>query len=119
MTDALTISGRSVGNRGTLPKRIQRGIRTMTYARRLTISWTLSGIRGAVGIGRKALASAAEWSFMIPNSKRHRVDCGCVDCKLLRVTYALVVANNHRDLEPGDMEWALVILSHSNMMEDL
>jgi len=56
---------------------------------------------------------------MTPNSKRHRSDCGCVDCKLLRVTYALVVANNHRDLEPGDMEWALVILSHSNMMEDL
>ncbi len=56
---------------------------------------------------------------MIPNSKRHRLDCECVDCRLIRVTYALVVANNHRDLEPGDMEWALVILSHSNMMEDL
>lgn len=55
---------------------------------------------------------------MMPNSK-HRIDCECVDCKLIRVTYALVVAQNHRDLEPGDMEWALVILSHSNMMEKL
>ena len=55
---------------------------------------------------------------MMPNSK-HRVDCQCVDCKLLRITYALVVAHNHKDLEPGDMEWALLILSHANMMEKL
>ncbi len=55
----------------------------------------------------------------MPNSECHHIDCECVRCKLLRVTYALVVANNHHDLEPGDMEWALVILSHSNMMEEL
>jgi hypothetical protein len=57
--------------------------------------------------------------MMHDSKRRHRIDCGCVDCKLLRVTYALVVANNHRDLEPGDMEWALVILSHSNLLGEL
>jgi hypothetical protein len=53
------------------------------------------------------------------SNTKHRIDCRCEDCKLLRVVYALVVAKNHGDLEDGDMEWALVILSHSNTLEKL
>lgn len=76
------------------------------------------GIVRVVDTGKKVLVSVAERWFMMPNSK-HRIDCRCMDCKLLRVVYALTVASNHGDLEPGDMEWALLILSHSNNLEKL
>jgi hypothetical protein len=49
----------------------------------------------------------------------HNSECRCDDCKLLRIVYALLTAKNRGDLQPGDMEWALVILAHTTTLEKL
>jgi len=50
---------------------------------------------------------------------RHTVDCTCAECKLIRIVYALIVAKNHKDIQPGDMEWAITILAVHNTTEEL
>jgi hypothetical protein len=46
-------------------------------------------------------------------------DCDCNSCFLIRVTYALRVGVNQKDMKKGDLERALVIITHGLMMEDI
>jgi hypothetical protein len=46
-------------------------------------------------------------------------DCDCNSCYLIRITYALRVAANCKDIKPRDMERALLMITHGIMMEDV
>jgi hypothetical protein len=46
-------------------------------------------------------------------------DCDCSRCFLVRVTYALQVGVNCKDMKPKDLERALLIITHTLTMEDI
>ena len=46
-------------------------------------------------------------------------DCNFNDCFLIRVTYALRVGVNQKDMKKRDMERALIMITHGLMMEDI
>lgn len=51
---------------------------------------------------------------MMPQTDKHRpqdIDCPCVDCMTMRLTYALLVARNRGDIRLADFEKGLLILS--------
>lgn len=46
-------------------------------------------------------------------------DCDCNACFVIRITYALRVAQNCRDIKTRDMERALLMVTHGVFMEDI
>ena len=46
-------------------------------------------------------------------------DCDCNGCFLTRVTYALTVGVNCKDMKPKDLERALIIITQAVMMDEV
>jgi hypothetical protein len=70
------------------------------------------------GRERHCWASQPAGAIMASGGKSWR-DCDCNDCFLIRVTYALRVGVNQKDMKKKDMSRALLMITHGIMMEDV
>lgn len=55
----------------------------------------------------------------MPSADKCWRDCDCNKCFLHRVTYALTVGVNQKDMKVRDLQRALLMLTHGLMLEEI